>query len=158
MTSQFFDMTSLSNFSNVVLFLLSSLVTVPSFKSISSLVQQLWQLWPKTWKSEITRPEFCLKSGDCDELWIATLTRISLRACYWMIQNARVTANTVFELLRQNQQGEGVELPPTLPPPTQIKVKITTQCKERKDLIPKVGTLGFILLIISIPLNKIDMN
>ena len=157
MTSQFFDMTSLSNFSKVVLFLLSSLVTVPSFKSISSLVLQLWQLWPKTWKSEIPRPEFCLKSGDWDELWIASLTRMSLRACYWMIQNARVTANTVFELLRENQQGEGVELPP-LQPPTQIKVKITTQCKERKDLIPKVGTLDFILLIISIPLSKIDMN
>ena len=157
MTSQFFDMTSLSNFSKVVLFLLSSLVTVPSFKSISSLVLQLWQLWPKTWKSEIPRPEFCLKSGDWDELWIASLTRMSLRACYWMIQNARVTANTGFELLRENQQGEGVELPP-LQPPTQIKVKITTQCKERKDLIPKVGTLDFILLIISIPLSKIDMN
>ena len=36
-----------------------------------------------------------------------------------MLQNAKVTAFTVFELLRENQQGEGVKLPP----PTQIRVK-----------------------------------
>ena len=28
--------------------------------------------------------------------------------CYWMLQNAKVTAFTVSELLRENQQGEGV--------------------------------------------------
>ena len=38
MTSQFFDMTSWLSFLDVVLFLLSSLVTGPSFMSISSLV------------------------------------------------------------------------------------------------------------------------
>ena len=36
-------MTSTSNFFNVVLFLLSSLVTGPNFMSISSLVLELWQ-------------------------------------------------------------------------------------------------------------------
>ena len=41
MTSQFFDMTSTSNFFDVVLFLLPSLVTGPSFMSISSLVLEL---------------------------------------------------------------------------------------------------------------------
>ena len=35
-----------------------------------------------------------------------------------MLQNARVIAFTVFELLRVNQQVEGIP-----PPPTQIKVK-----------------------------------
>ena len=39
-----------------------------------------------------------------------------------MLQNARVTAFTVFDLLRENQQ-EGAKLP--LPPlPTQIRVKL----------------------------------
>ena len=41
MTSQFSDMTSLLNFFDVVLFLLSSLDTGPSFISILSLVQGL---------------------------------------------------------------------------------------------------------------------
>ena len=43
MTSQFADMTSSSNFFDVTLFLLSSLVTGPGFMSISSLVLELWQ-------------------------------------------------------------------------------------------------------------------
>ena len=40
-TSQFFDMTLSSNFSDVALFVLSSLDTDPSFMSISSLVLEL---------------------------------------------------------------------------------------------------------------------
>ena len=49
------DMTSTSNFFDDVLFLLSSLVTCPSFMSISSLVLELWQFsfirdWPGNWK------------------------------------------------------------------------------------------------------------
>ena len=43
MMSQFSDMRSLLIFFDVVLFLLSSLVTGPSFMSISSLVFELWQ-------------------------------------------------------------------------------------------------------------------
>ena len=35
--------------------------------------------------------------------------------------NARVTGFTVFDLLKENQQGGGVKLPP---PPTQIRVKM----------------------------------
>ena len=41
MTSQFLDMTLSSNLFDVALFLLSSLVTGPSFMLISSLVQEL---------------------------------------------------------------------------------------------------------------------
>ena len=37
-------------------------------------------------------------------------------------------------------------------------VKITTQCKERKALISKVGAFDFMLLIISIALSEINMN
>ena len=36
---------------------------------------------------------------------IPTLARISLIKCYRMLQNARVTAFTVSELLMENQQG-----------------------------------------------------
>ena len=43
MTSQFTDMTPSSNIFHVVLFLLSGLVTGPSFISISLLVLELWQ-------------------------------------------------------------------------------------------------------------------
>ena len=45
MTSQFPDMMSSSEFFDVVLFLLSNLVTGSSFMSISSLVLELWQFF-----------------------------------------------------------------------------------------------------------------
>ena len=107
MKSKFPDMTSTSNFFDIVLFLLSSLVTGPSFVSTSSLVLELWQFsfrrdWPEIWKSEIPLSEFCPISGDWGELWIPNLTWLSLiEECNWMLQNSRVTAFTVFELLRE---------------------------------------------------------
>ena len=124
MTSQFPNMMSLSKFFDVVLFLLSSLVTGSSFMSISSLVLELWQFsfirdWPEIKKSEIPPSEFCPISGDWDELWIPNLVRMSLIECYWRLQNSRVTAFTVFELLRENQLG-GKITPPSYP--TQIRV------------------------------------
>ena len=114
-------MTSTSIFLEVVVFLLSSLVTGPSFMSISSLALELWQFsfirdWPEIRKSEIPTSEFYPISGDWDQLWIPNLARMSLIECYWMLQNSRVTAFTVFELLRENQLGGGVKLlPPPLP-------------------------------------------
>ena len=45
MTSQFSDMTLLSNFFDAVLFLLSSLITRSSLMSILSLVLELWQFF-----------------------------------------------------------------------------------------------------------------
>ena len=110
MTSQF----------DVVLFLLSSLVTGSSFMSISSLVLELWQFsfirdWPEIRKSEIPPSEFCPISGDWGELWIPNLVRMSLIECYWMLQNSRVTAFTVLELLRETNWGGGKI---TLSPPT----------------------------------------
>ena len=117
MTSQLSE--SSSNFFDLAVFLLSSLVTGPSFMSISSLVLELWQFsfirdWPEIRKSEIPPSEFCPISGDWGELWIPNLARMSLIECYWMLQNARVTAFTVFELLRENQLGEGKITPTTL--------------------------------------------
>ena len=42
-----------------------------------------------------------------------------------MLQNTRVTAFTVFELLRENQQGRGVRgVVKLLPKTTQIRVKL----------------------------------
>ena len=109
MTLQFCDMTSSSIFFNVVLFALSRLVAGSSFMSISSLVLKLWQFsfikdWPEIRKSEIPPSEFCPISGDWGELWIPNLAQMSLIKCYWMLQNARVTAFTVSELLRENPQ------------------------------------------------------
>ena len=51
--------------------------------------------------------DFCLISGDWDELGIPHLAQISLMKCYYMLQKAMVTAFTVSELLRENQQGAG---------------------------------------------------
>ena len=116
------------NFFDVVLFLLSGLVTGPNFISISSLVLELWQFsfirdWPEIRKSEIPPSEFCPISGDWGELWIPNLAWMSLIECYWMLQNSRVTAFTDFELLRANQLGEMVKLPPASPTPTRLGLR-----------------------------------
>ena len=100
-------------FFDVALFLLSSLVTGPSFMSISSLVLELWQFpfirgWQEIWKPEIITSELCRIPRGWGELGIPNLTWTSLIKCYWMLQNARVTASTASELLRENQQGEGL--------------------------------------------------
>ena len=110
------------NFFDVVLFLLWILVIGPSFMSISSLVLEFWQFyfirdWPEIWKSEIPPSEFWPIFGDWGKLWIPNLARMSLIKSYWMLQDARVSAFTVSELLREKQQG--VKLPPT-----QIRVKV----------------------------------
>ena len=113
MTSKFADMATSSIFFDVLLFLFSSLVTGPSYTLIPSLVMELWQFsfirdWPEIWKSEIHPSEFCPISGYWDMLIIPSLARLSLIKCYWILQNTRVTAFTVFESLRENQQGEGL--------------------------------------------------
>ena len=103
-------------FFDVVLFPLSSLVTRPSFMSVSSLVLELWLYsfikdWPEIRKSEIPPFVFCpisrdwYKSGIREKSGIRNLARISLIKCYWMLQNSRFTVFTISELLRENQQG-----------------------------------------------------
>ena len=91
----------------IVLYLLSSLVSGPRFMSISSLVQELWQFtfirdWPEILKSGIPLSEFCPISGDWGELGIPNLAKMSLIKCYYKLQNVKVTAFTVSELLREN--------------------------------------------------------
>ena len=123
MKSQFADTTSSPNFFDIVLFLLLSLVTGPSFMSISSLVLELWQFslirdWPEIRKSEIPISEFYPISEDWNELEIPNLAQMSLMKCYWLLQNSRVTTLSISELLWESQQG--VKLHPSH---TQIRVK-----------------------------------
>ena len=125
-TSQFTNMTSSSNFFDIKL----DIVTGLSFMPISSLVLELRQFtfirdWPEIWKSEIPLSESCPISEDWDELAIPHLGQISLMKFYCMVQNARVTAFTIFELLRKNQQ-EGVKLPPPPPSPLPIQIRVKT--------------------------------
>ena len=63
-------------------------------------------------------------SGEWKKLDMPNLARMSVMKCYWMPQNARLTAFTVFELLRENKQG--IKLLPL----NQIRVK-------KKDLFQK---------------------
>ena len=93
----------------VNVFLLSSLVTGPSFMSISLLVLESWQFsfikdWPETRKSEIPPYGFYSISGGRGKLGTPNLVLMFLMKCYWMLQNTKVTAFTVPELLRENQQ------------------------------------------------------
>ena len=144
---QFFTKVTISRhdvivkFFDVFLFLLSSLVAGSSFMSISSLVLELWQFsfirdWPEIRKSEIPPSEFCPISGDWGELWIPNLARMSLIECYWMLQNSRVTAFTVSELLRENQLGGKITpTPPKLglkPVDEWYRDKMNTMKTERK--------------------------
>ena len=73
------------------------------------MVLELWQFlfirdWPEIRKSELPPSEFFQISGDWGKLEIPNLAQIFLMKYYWMLQNARVTAFTVSELLRENQQ------------------------------------------------------
>ena len=98
------------NFFEVDLSPLSSLVTGPSFMSISSLVLKLWQFsfirdWLEIWKSEIPLSQFCPIFGDWGKLGILNLARMFLINCYWRLQNGKVTSFSVSKLLKENQQG-----------------------------------------------------
>ena len=112
-------MSSPSNIFDVVLFFLSNLVTGQSFMSISSLVLEFWQFpfirdWPEIRKSEIPRSKLCPISRDSGELGISNLAGTSLIKCYWKLQNARVTAFTVSELLREYQNFAKLKFSPAL--------------------------------------------
>ena len=59
--------------------------------------------------------EFWDLSGDLGKFWIPNLTQMCLKCC-WILQNARVTAFTVSELFRENQQNGGsLKLPRPAP-------------------------------------------
>ena len=117
MTLQFADMKSSSNYFDVTVFLLSSLVTGPSVMSKSSLFLELWQFsfkrdWLEIRKSKIlSRKPSWVMPNIWNKLWIQNLAQMSQTKNYKMRQNARVTAFSVFELSRENQHG--VKIPPT---------------------------------------------
>ena len=69
----------------------------------------------------IPTSEFFPITREWGKLWIPHLARMSLIECYWMLQNSRVTAFTVFELLRENQLGGGGNNP-TSPPRLRLKL------------------------------------
>ena len=114
--------------------------------SISSLFLELWQFsvttdWPKIRKSEIQTSNICPMFEDWVELWIPNLAGMFLMKCYWILQNPRATAFTVFELLRKNQQGGGrIKLLPLQPIP---RLKIyAVKIYAEKDLTEKMPDLG----------------
>ena len=117
MMLQFSDMTSSSKCFDAVSFLLSSLVTgkfhVKIITGSGVITIFFYKDWPEIQKSEIPPSEFCPISGDWGKLGKPNLARISLTKFYWMLQNARITAFTVSELLKENQQG-GKITPPSL--------------------------------------------
>ena len=120
-TSQFADMP--------FLLLSSSLVTGPSFRSISSLFLKLWQFsfardWPEIRKLEILPSEFCSISGDWVELGIPNLAQMFLIKSYWMLQNSKVTAFTVW-VIKGKPTGK-VKLPLRTHTHTQIRLKRDT--------------------------------
>ena len=85
MTSKFADMKSSSNCFDFVLFFLLSLVTGPSFMSISSLVLELWQFiiirdWPEIRKWEIPKSELCPISGHWSDTKFGT-SKITIFYC-----------------------------------------------------------------------------
>ena len=142
-TSQFANLTSSSNFFEIILFLFSSLVTGPTFMLITPLVLELWQFsfirnWPEIWKSEILPSEFRPVSGDWGKWGIPNLARMSLMKCYWMLQNTSVTTFTVSELLREKQQGGGKLPPPPpippLPPPPHLQIRVKSFGKSWDNL------------------------
>ena len=112
------------------LFLLSSLLTAPSFMSISSQVLELWQfpftrISPEIRKSEITPSEFCPISGDWSKLGIPNLGLTSLMKWWNVTEWCKMPGLQLLQFLsyygKTNRgEEEGISLPS--PPPTQIRV------------------------------------
>ena len=120
-TSQFADMTSSSVFfwrcfvSFVKFSYCSWFMSSFMFQVLCQYHQWFWSynnvlLQGLTKNSEIEIPlsEFCQISGDWGESGITNLARVFLMKCYWMLQNAKVTAFFVSKLLSEN------EIPPRL--------------------------------------------
>ena len=115
--------------------------------------------WPEIRKSEIPPSEVWPISEDWDELWIPNSAQIFLIKYYWMLQNARVTAFTVFELLKENkQEEEGINLP--FPPRLRLIEKIwlnSVYCTILRDHWHFLqACTNFYLTILAPYVNQID--
>ena len=91
--SQFSYITSSSNSVDVVLFPLSTLVTVPSFMPISLIVPVLWQFpfivdWPEIRKSEIHPYGFSSISGDWSKLGILQRSELYIKSLQKVIERS----------------------------------------------------------------------
>ena len=94
--------------------------------------------WPEIWKSEIPLFEFCPISQDWGDLGLPNLARTFLIKSYRMLQNARVIAFTVSELLRENRQE--VKFPhPHLP--TRIRLTVAVPRGGGGTLCPRGQSL-----------------
>ena len=114
MVSKSFDMTSWSNFFDVVLFPLSS------FMPMSLLVLQLSEFsfiqdWPEIWKSEIHRLSFAQYLETGADTNLATNVPNEM-----LVNTAKCQGYSLYRfwVIKENQQG--VNLPSNLPPSTQI--------------------------------------
>ena len=97
-------------FFDVALFLLSSLVTGPSFMSVSSL--ELWPFtfirdWSEIRKSKTPPSKFCPISRDCGKLGIPNLAGMFLMKCYKMSYSF-----SCFRVIKGKPTGGGGGLPP----------------------------------------------
>ena len=130
MTSQFSDMTLLLIFLTFFLFFLSSLVTGPSFMSISPLLLELWQFfsfvrdWPEIRKLEIPLSEFYPISGDWAELWIPSF-KVGTNVCNRMLLNDANFQGYSFYRFWVNKVKpiEGDKITPTPPLPPRLGLK-----------------------------------
>ena len=110
-----FCMTSSSNFLDVLSLLLTILVNGPSFMSICFMLCHWFWSYDNVLLQGIDHEYWPRISRNWGELGIPNFARMSLMKCYWMLQNARVTAFIVSELLRENQQASVKLLPPPRP-------------------------------------------
>ena len=114
------------NFFDIVLFLLSVLVNWSKFHVniiTDSGIMTIFFYKGLTRNPEIGNTSVWVLPNIWGKLWIPNLAWMSLIECYWMLQNSRVIAFTVFELLRENQLGffellrENQQNSPPSPPP-----------------------------------------
>ena len=122
MTPQFVDMT-LSPIFDVIFFLLSSLVTGPSFMSISSLALELWQFsFVRDW------PEIDQKLPNIWRLWRVRDTKIDTNVSSKMLLNAAKCQGYSIYCFWVITGKPRLPLKITPPPPTttttQIRIKI----------------------------------
>ena len=95
---------SLSKFSNWSKFN----VNIISGSRVMTIVVYKWLT--RNLKFRNTPSDFCPTSGDWSNLGIPNLACMSQMKRYWMLKNAKVTAFTFFELLRENHQGRGYDV------------------------------------------------
>ena len=120
MTSQFSNITSLSIFFDVVLFLLSNLVTGPSSTSISSLFLELWKFsfirdCPEIWKMEIPPCEFSPISGDWSKIGIPMFgTNVSYKVLL-KAEKCQDYSFYCFWIFKEKSTGRVKLTPPTHP-------------------------------------------